>query len=189
MSEPGEITLLLREWNSGSRDALDRLVPFVYPHLHRLASSLLRRGVRDSDYQPTALVNELYLKLIQQRKAEWQDRAHFFVFAAKVLRRILTDHARSVLAHKRNSGMRPVPLDENLPWLNLSSTDMIDVDRSLDELEAIDARKVRLVELCYFLGSTVPEAASLLEISDATAERDLKFVRSWLRTKLTQPKS
>ena len=189
MTEPGEITLLLREWNGGSRDALDRLVPFVYPHLHELASRLLRRQVTSSDHQPTVLVNELYLKLVQQRKAEWQDRTHFFVFAAKVLRRILTDQARSVLADKRGSGMHPAPLDENLPWLNINSTDMIDVDRALEELENIDARKVRLVELCYFLGCTVPEAASLLEISDATAERDLKFVRSWLRSRLNRGRS
>lgn len=184
MEAPGEITVLLKRWNGGDSGALDELVPHVYPQLHHIASSYLRRESNDHTLQPTALVHELYFKLLQQRKASWEDRAHFYVFAAKVMRRILGDHARAVHAGKRGSGIAPVPLSEEIPWLNLNSPEMIDVNRALDELEAIDPRKVRLTELRYFLGCTVPEAAELLGISTATAERDLTLLRSWLQARL-----
>ncbi|MBZ5604548.1 MAG: sigma-70 family RNA polymerase sigma factor [Acidobacteriia bacterium] len=184
MQEPGEITVLLHRWNGGDEGALDQLVPHVYPHLHDLAEVYLRRESSGHTLQPTALVHELYLKLLQQRKAGWQDRAHFYVFAAKMMRRILTDHARAVHAVKRGSGVAPVPLSNEIAWFSLTSADAIDVNRALDDLETVDPRKVRLVELRYFLGCTVPESASLLNISVATAERDLLMVRNWLHSRL-----
>lgn len=188
MQEPGEITVLLRRWKSGDGDALEELIPHVYPHLHHLAAAYLNRESSGHTLQPTALVHELYLKLLLQRKAAWEDRTHFFVFAAKTMRRILADHARAVNAEKRGSGLPRVTLSPEIPWVNLNSADVIDVNRALDELEAIDARKVRLVELHYFLGCTVGESATLLEISIATAERDLMLLRSWLHSRLVSKK-
>ena len=184
MQEPGEITVLLHRWKGGDGDALEALIPHVYPHLHQIAEAYLRRESSGHTLQATALVHELYLKLLQQRKAAWEDRTHFFVFAAKMMRRILADHARAVNAGKRGAGLPTVSLSDEVLWVNLGSADIIDVNRALDELEAIDPRKVRLVELHYFLGCTVGESASLLEISIATAERDLMLLRSWLHSRL-----
>jgi RNA polymerase sigma factor (TIGR02999 family) len=187
-SEPGEITVLLRRWKEGDDDACQRLMPHVYPHLHQIASAYPRRESNQHTLQPTALVHELYLKLLQQRKAGWEDRAHFYTFAAKLMRRILADHARASHAGKRGSGLAAVPLSDEIPWVNLDSSDIIDINRALDELETVDPRKVQLVELRYFLGCTVTESASLLAISVATAERDLTLVRSWLYARLAGKK-
>jgi RNA polymerase sigma factor (TIGR02999 family) len=149
-----------------------------------MAAAYFRRESGDHTLQPTALVNELYLRLLQQRKADWNDRAHFYTFAAKLMRRILADHARAANADKRGGELPHVPLNDEIPWLNLNSVDFIDVHRALDELERIDARKVRLLELRYFLGCTLAETAELLGVSTATAERDLRFVRVWLYSTL-----
>ena len=169
--------------------AFQELAPLVYPHLRQVAAAYLRREPSANTLQPTALVNELYLKLLQQRNADWSDRAHFFTFEAKMMRRILTDHARTAKADKRGADLPHVPLSDEMPWLNVNGDDVIDVNRALDELEKLDPRKVRLVELRYLLGCTVPESAALLEISTATAERDLTMVRSWLYAKLRLPGS
>ncbi len=186
---PGEITLLLDRWRRGDQEAFQELAPLVYPQLRKVAVAYLRREPSADTLQPTALVNELYLKLLQQRNTNWNDRAHFYAFAAKVMRRILTDHARTAKADKRGADLPHVPLSDEMPWVNVNGDDVIDVNRALDELEAVDPRKVRLVELRYFLGCTVPEAAALLDISTATVERDLTMVRSWLYAKLVLPGS
>lgn len=182
--DPGEITVLLRRWQEGDRAAIEQLAPLVYPHLREVAAAYLFRESSADTLQPTALVNELYLRLVRQRKADWNDRAHFYTFAAKLMRRILTDHARAAHADKRGADLPRVPLNDEIPWVNVNSEEALDVNRALDELEMLDPRKVRLVELRYFLGCTVPEAADLLEISVATAERDLVMVRAWLYSKL-----
>lgn len=184
MGEGGDITVLLRQWGAGDAAACDQLMPYVYPHLHDVAAAYLRRESDDHTLQPTALVHELYIRLMQQRKPDWDDRAHFYAFAAKLMRRILTDHARGADAAKRGSGLRHVPLCDELPWVNLNGPDTLDLNRALDELELVDPRKVRLVELRYFLGCTIAESAALLKVSTATAERDLKLVRAWLYSKL-----
>ena len=183
---PGEVTILLRRWRDGDNDARQELMPHVYPHLRDVAASYLRRESVEHTLQPTALVHELYLRLLQQRKAEWNDRAHFytFTFAAKMMRLILADHARATNAEKRGGDAANVPLNDEIPWVNLNSEDIIDVNRALDEMEAIDPRKVRLVELRYFLGCTVGECAELTGISIATAERDLALIKSWLYLRL-----
>lgn len=186
---PGDITVLLKSWKAGDRAARQELMPHVYPHLREVAASYLRRESADHTLQPTALVHELYLRLLQQRKADWKDRAHFYTFGAQMMRLILADHARATLAEKRGATLAHVPLNNELPWVNLNSVDIIDVNRALDELSAIDPRRVQLVELRYFLGCTVPESAELLGISVATAERDLVLVRSWLYAKLADRKS
>lgn len=187
MQDAGEITVLLDRWRAGDRDACQQLIPHVYPHLKEVAAAYLRRESSDHTLQPTALVHELYLRLLQQRKADWRDRSHFFTFSAKMMRLILTDHARSTSAAKRGGESPHVPLNDEMPWVNLNSDDLLDVNRALDALEPVDPRKVQLVELRYFLGCTTAEAAELMGISPATADRDLAMVRSWLQVKLKSP--
>jgi RNA polymerase sigma factor (TIGR02999 family) len=159
-------------------------MPHVYPHLHEVAAAYLRREEQAHTLQPTALVHELYLRLLQQREPEWEDRSHFYTFAAQVMRRILMDHARAARANKRGSGLRHVQLSDEIPWINLNSEDVVDLNQALNDLEAVDPRKVRLVELRYFLGCTVRECAELVSVSIATAERDLTMARTWLYSKL-----
>jgi RNA polymerase sigma factor (TIGR02999 family) len=186
--EAGDITVLLRKWKAGDAQACDQLMSHVYPHLHDVAAAYLRRESDDHTLQPTALVHELYIRLLQQRKPDWDDRAHFYAFAAKVMRRILTDYARASHAGKRGAGLPHLPLNEEIPWIDLNGEDVLDLNRALDELDSVDPRKVRLVELRYFLGCTLPESAALLSISTATAERDLTLARTWLYSRLVATK-
>jgi RNA polymerase sigma factor (TIGR02999 family) len=185
----GEITVLLRQWKDGDPGAYQQLIPHVYPHLRELAAGYLARESKERTLQATALVHELYLRLLHQRKAEWQDRAHFYTFAAKMMRFILADHIRSVEAAKRGGELERVWLADEVPWCDLNSATFIDLNRSLDELEAVDPAKVRLVELRYFLGCTVAETAELSDVSVSTVERNLLLVRNWLRARLTTGES
>ena len=180
----GEITILLHRWKDGDAEAFQRLVPYVYPHLKGVAAGYLNRESPGHTLQATALVHELYLRLLQQRKAEWQDRIHFYTFAAKMMRLILADHARAAGAAKRGGQSQHVPLNGNLAFVDFSNGDFVDLNRGLEELESVDSRKVRLVELRYFLGCTIAESAELLGISTATADRDLALARSWLHARL-----
>jgi RNA polymerase sigma factor (TIGR02999 family) len=181
---PGEVTILLRRWRDGDSEARQELMPHVYPYLREVAANCLRRESPEHTLQPTALVHELYLRLLQQRKAEWSDRKHFYAFAAKMMRLILTDHARGANAEKRGGGAEILPLTDEIPWMDLHSEDIIDINRALDEMEGVDPRKVRLVELRYFLGCTVDECAELTGLSKATVERDMVLIRSWLYLRL-----
>ncbi len=180
----GEITLLLHRWRNGDPAAFDQLMPLVYPHLREIAAAYIHRERHPGVLQATALVHELYLRLLNQRKAEWKDRSHFYTFAARVMRMILIDHARGSQTQKRGGAARHVPLNDDLPWVHIGSTELIGLNRALDELDAIDPGKVQLVELRYFLGCTAEEAAGILQISKATVDRDLKFVKSWLYRRL-----
>jgi RNA polymerase sigma factor (TIGR02999 family) len=184
---PGEVTILLQRWRDGDKEARQELMPHVYPHLREVAASYLRRESVEHTLQPTALVHELYLRLLQQRKAEWNDRTHFYAFAAKMMRLILVDHARTANAEKRGGGAENTPLNDEIPWINLNSEDVIDLNTALDEMETLDPRKVRLLELRYFLGCTIEECADLVGVSTATAERDLALVKSWLYLRLCPP--
>jgi RNA polymerase sigma factor (TIGR02999 family) len=184
-SSSGEITLLLHKWKQGEPDALDRLMPLVYPHLRQVAAAYIRRERDPGVLQATALVNEVYLRLIGQEKAEWADRAHFYTFSAKIMRMILTDHARSDDAQKRGGGAEHVPLNDQIPWIKIGTESMIDLNRALDDLEAIDPQKVQLVELRYFLGCTAEETAAIMQISKATVDREMKFVKSWLYRRMS----
>ncbi|MGB7761428.1 MAG: sigma-70 family RNA polymerase sigma factor [Bryobacteraceae bacterium] len=188
-SSPGEITRLLLQWKRGEPDAFDRLMPLVYPHLRQIAAAYIRRERNPGVLQATALVHEVYLRLIGQRKVEWADRAHFYTFAAKVMRRILTDHARSGDAQKRGGGAEHVPLNDQIPWIKVGSESMLELNQALDKLEAIDPQKVQLVELRYFLGCTAEETAEVLQVSKATVDRDAKFVRSWLYQRIQGDRS
>jgi RNA polymerase sigma factor (TIGR02999 family) len=184
MAERGNITQLLHEWKEGRPEALQQLIPLVYPDLKRIASGYLRREQPGNTLQATGLVHELYLKLCNQREANWEDRSHFYTFSAKVMRMLLTDHARRNLRDKRGGHQDRVPLSDQLPWVNLDGPEYIDLDTALDDLEKIDARKAQVVELCHLLGCTTMETADILHISLATAERDLKFARAWLYRRL-----
>jgi RNA polymerase sigma factor (TIGR02999 family) len=180
----GEITVLLHRWENGETTAFDQLVPLVYPHLREVAAAYIRRERNPGVLQATALVHELYLRLLNQKKAEWKDRSHFYTFAAKVMRMILTDHARANQAQKRGGTDQGIPLNDEIPWINIGSGEMIELNRALDELEAVDAAKVQIVELRYFLGCTAEETADVLQISKATVDRDLKFAKGWLYRRL-----
>ena len=181
---PGEVTQLLFKWKNGEPDAFEQLVPLVYPHLREVASAYIRREQSPGVMQATALVHELYLRLINQKKADWADRQHFYTFSAKIMRMILTDQARSTDAKKRGGGAEHLPLNEQMPWVEIGSEDLLELNRALDELNVVDAEKVKLVELRFFLGCTAEETAAILNTSKATVDRDLKFVKSWLYRRL-----
>jgi RNA polymerase sigma factor (TIGR02999 family) len=184
----GEITLLLLKWQQGSTQAFEELIPVVYPHLRRIAAAYVRDSGQPGVLQATALVHELYLRLVNQKKANWADHAHFYAFSAKVMRLILIDHARSMLSQKRGGKVQHIPLDDQLPWVEIGDESMLDLNAALDELKDLDPAKVQLVELRYFLGCTVEEAAELMLVSVATVNRDLKFVRSWLFNRMKSGK-
>lgn len=184
MAESGDITRILRQWKDGQPGAFQELVPLVYADLKRIAFGYIRRERPDHTLQATGLVHELYVRLCHQREPNWEDRAHFYTFAAKIMRMILADHARRNSREKRGGNADHVPLTDQLPWVNLNGPEYLDLDFALDELEKIDPRKAQMVELCHLLGCTTEESADILHISVATAERDLKFARGWLYRRL-----
>jgi RNA polymerase sigma factor (TIGR02999 family) len=181
---PPDVTRLLLDWSNGQPDARDRLVPLVYDELRSLAARSLSRERSDHTLQATALVNEVYLKLVDQRVVRWRDRAHFFAVAAAVMRRILVDHARRVRAAKRGSGMATLPLDEDAVLAPESAVDLVALHDALDRLAAIDARQSQIVELRFFGGLTIDEAAEVLRVSPATVKSDWTLARAWLYREL-----
>lgn len=176
----GEITQLLVRWKDGEPQAFEQLLPLVYPHLREVAAAYIRRERNPGVMQATALVHELYLRLLNQNRAALEDRAHFYTFSAKVMRLILIDHARGNRAQRRGGGVQHVPLSDDLAWVEIGSPEILQLGIALDELQAIDAYKVQLVELRYFLGCTAEETAAVMQISKATVDRDLKFIKTWL---------
>jgi RNA polymerase sigma factor (TIGR02999 family) len=181
----GEITLLLTKWKDGEPDAFEHLVPLVYPHLREVAAAYIRRERNPGVMQATSLVHELYLRLLSQKKADWEDRAHFYTFSAKVMRMILIDHARESQAQRRGGNAEHVPLSDDIPWIGIGSLEMIELNRALDALAAIDPAKVQLVELRFFLGCTSEETAALMKISKATVDRDLRYAKAWLYRRIS----
>ena len=184
MPEEGEITRLLIEWRDGKPGAFEDLMPLVYPHLRQIAGGYIRRERNPDLMQATSLVHELYLRLLSQKRAGWEDRTHFYTFAAMVMRMILIDHARENLAQRRGGGVQRVPLSDDLPWVSLGGVELIELNRAIDELNLVSSKTVRMLELRYFLGCTSEETADLLQISKATVDRDLKFARTWLYRRL-----
>jgi RNA polymerase sigma factor (TIGR02999 family) len=176
----GDITLLLGKWKDGEPAAFEELMQLVYPHLRQVAAAYVRRERNPDVMQGTALVHELYLRLLNQKKAGWEDRRHFYTFSAKVMRMILIDHARENQTQMRGGGLERIPLSDDLAWVNIGSPEMLDLNRALDELGTLDPEKVQLVELRYFLGCTAEETASLIQVSKATVDRELRFIKSWL---------
>ena len=182
--EVGEITLLLDSWARGEPGAMDQLLPLVYDQLHRLAQSMLRNERMDHTLQGTALVNEVFGQLLKLRKVTVKDRAHFYTFSAKLMRRLLVDHARRVNAAKRGAFLTRVPLEAELAWVTPLDESSIALSRALDELGELNPVKAQAVELRYFLGCTVDEAATLLSVSPSSIDRDIRFSLAWLHERL-----
>ena len=184
MPSSGDVTALLGEWSRGNRGALNQLLPLVFAELRRIAARQFRRERGDHTLQPTALVNEVYLRLVDQRHVDWRNRAHFFGVAARVMRRILVDHARRHAADKRGDGLRLVPLDEATEPAAPNEVSILALDLALDRLETIDATLAKIVELRVFGGLTIEESAHVLNVSPSTAKRDLRAAKAWLKREL-----
>jgi len=177
--QPG-ITELLQAWSAGDASARDRLMPLVYDDLRKRAASYLRRERAGHTLQPTALVHEAYLRLVDQRRIAWRNRAQFFGVAAEMMRRILVDHARADRAAKRSGMLSRVTLDPAIAVMQPVDVDVIDLDAALERLAAIDARKSRIAELRFFGGLSLKESSVVLKLSLATVERDWQVARAWL---------
>ena len=183
-ASPKGITQLLLKWSGGDSSAREELMPLVYDELRRLAAKYLRRERVNHTLQPTALVNEAYLRLIDQQKVRWQNRAQFFGLAARLMRNILVDHARSHQAAKRGGQHYSVSLSRADRVSEKPEIDLVALHETLERLAANDQQKGRIVELRFFGGLTIEETAEVLEISHATVERDWKLARAWLRREL-----
>ncbi len=175
-----EVTQLLRAWSGGDHAALDKLIPLVYDELHRLAHSYMRREPSGHILQTTALVNEAYLQLVDADKVKWCDRNHFFAIAARLMRRILVDSARSRYAQKRGGRIRRVLLTDSVIFASNQDADLIELDDALTSLEEIDARRARVVELRFFGGMTLEETAAVLKVSADTVWHDWDLAKTWL---------
>jgi RNA polymerase sigma-70 factor (ECF subfamily) len=186
--DPAHITQLLHQWQSGSRDAFDNLVPLVHNELRTIASRQLSREWRHDRLQITAIVNETYLKLFDQREVDWQNRGHFFAIAAQLMRRVLIDHARRQTRHKRGGTTTVVELDAAIPTpvASVDAVDVLDLDRVLTKLEQLDPDQARIVELRFFGGLTIEETALALSLSPATIKREWAVAKGWLFRELTR---
>lgn len=179
------ITELLIDWGQGDEAALEKLMPLVYNELRRLASNYLRRERASHTLQPTALVNEAYLRLVDQKNAKWQNRAQFFGISAQLMRRILVDHARQHQAAKRGgSNQQRLSITSAEHFAEQPEIDLLALNEALDELAKMDPQQERIVELKFFGGLSIEETAEVLGISHATVERDWKMARAWLRRQL-----
>ena len=191
MSDPAapsqEITAMLRAGGDGDRAVLDQMLPLVYDELHRQAHRYLRRERANHTLQTTALINEAYLKLVDQRAVQWQNRAHFFGIAAQAMRRILVDYAKTKNREKRGGAAVDLPLEEALLVAATGqSIDLLALDEALTRLALIDEQQTRVVELKYFSGLSIEETAEALGISPATVKRDWQMAKAWLRHELNQ---
>ncbi len=185
---PGEITSLLRRWSAGDTEALGDLVELAYQELHSIAVGYLRQGSQQRSIQATELVNELYVRLARQHSSQLSYRRHFYTFAAMLMRRILSDQSRRTLAQKRPGSARvQIPLHPDLAWIDAAGEEMLSLDQALSELELQSDRKVRILELRYFLGCTNEETAEVLGITRATVDRDFQYAKAWLYRRLHPP--
>lgn len=181
-----EVSQVLRDWNEGDKDAVERLIPLVYDELRRLAARYLQRERPDHTLQATGLVHEAYLRLVDQNSTTWQDRSHFFAVAAQLMRRILVDYARSHHAAKRGGMREKIELNEALLPAAEKAVDLIALDDALQDLVTFDPRQSRIVELRFFGGMTFEEIGEVLAISDRTAKREWRVARAWLRREIRQ---
>lgn len=185
MTSSEGVTQLLVDWSKGDQAALDRLMPLVYSELRRLATNYLRRERQGHTLQPTALVNEAYLKLVDQRNAKWQNRAQFFGISAQLMRRILVDHARQHQAAKRGgTEQKRISITSAEKLAKQSEVDLLALNEALEELTKMDPQQGRIVELKFFGGLSIEETAEVLGVGHATVERDWKMARAWLRRQL-----
>jgi RNA polymerase sigma-70 factor, ECF subfamily len=179
-----EITELLEQWSDGNQTALDKLYPLVYEELRRLARSYMKREPKGHTLQTTALINEAYVRIVDQKSVHWQNRSHFFAISAQIMRRILVDHARRYLHAKRGGGARRVSLDEAMIVATERSEEVLMLDEALSNLARMDPRRCQVVELRYFAGLNNQEIASVLHISENTVMRDWNLARAWLYQQL-----
>lgn len=183
---PEDVTQLLIAWSDGDQVARDQLMSVVYEELHRLARRYMRRESPGHTLQTSALVNEAFLRLVDQRNVHWQNRAHFFAIAAQMMRRILVDHARGRGYAKRGGGARPISLDEGLIVSDQRNAEVVAIHEALEELAKFDARKSEVVELRFFGGLTIDETAEVLGVSSATVRSDWTTAKAWLRREISQ---
>jgi RNA polymerase sigma factor (TIGR02999 family) len=179
-----EVTQLLREWSGGRQEARDELLGLVYEPLRAIAGRHLNREREGHTLQPTALVHELYIKLVDQRSVAWNDRAHFFAVAAQVMRRILVDHARRKKSDKRGGGVIPVTIGAALDLAAAENFDVVALDVALEHLEKIFPQQARIVELRFYAGLTIDETATVLGVSPATISREWTMAKAWLRREM-----
>lgn len=184
MLAPINITKVLERWSNGDQSALDELLPLIYKDLRRMAGNYLRRERHDHTLQPTALINEVFLRLIDQHDIKWQNRAHFFGIAARLMRRVLVDHARAHQAAKRGGVHYSLSLSKADQIAGKTSLNLLTLHLALQRLEQLDAQQSRIVELRFFGGLTIEESAEVLSLSHATVEREWKMARAWLRQEI-----
>ena len=182
--EPGEVTALLLRWQDGDQEALERLTPLVYEDLRRVARRQLRAERAGHTLEPTAVVHEVYMRLVDQRRVQWQNRAQFFAIAARLTRRVLLNHARDRQAQKRGGDATRVTLAEGDAASGPREVDLLDLDRALQRLGELDADQERVIELRYFGGLSIDETAEALGCSPATVKRDWQSARAWLFAEL-----
>ena len=181
-----QVTQLLIDWSNGDKAAVDKLIPLVYDELRRLARYYMRRERAGATLQTTALVNEAYMRLVDRKNVQWQNRAHFFAIAAQLMRRILIDRARKRYNSKRGGDVRKVSLDQAAIVSTGRSSDLVALDEALTDLEAIDQRKSKVVELRFFGGLNIEETAEVMSISPATVQREWSMAKAWLYREISQ---
>ncbi|HEY8561719.1 MAG TPA: sigma-70 family RNA polymerase sigma factor [Pyrinomonadaceae bacterium] len=184
MAEKREFTQLLKHAQNGDRESLDRLLPLIYDELRRVAANQLQRERADHTLQATALVHEAYLRLLEQREVDWQNRAHFFSIAAEMMRRILVNYAVQRGAQKRGDGAARIALEDAASFSDEKDFDLVSLDDALRRLAAYDETQARIVELRFFGGLTIEETAEVLDISDSTVKREWRMAKAWLKAKL-----
>lgn len=179
-----QVTELLQRWKSGDEEALEHLTPLVYDQLHRLAHQYIRNERRGHTLQTTALVNEAYVRLVDYKEVDWQNRAHFFAVSAVVMRRILVDYARQRTSDKRGGQNFQVSLSDNLAFTSERAAELVALDEAIESLSQLYPRRSKVVELRYFGGLNNHEAAAVLKVSETTIERDWRFAKAWLYREL-----
>jgi RNA polymerase sigma factor (TIGR02999 family) len=184
-ASPGDVTALLLAWSAGDREALQKLLPLVYGELRARAERYLRKERAGHTLQPTALVNEAYLKLVDQKRVKWRSRAHFLAVAARAMREVLVDYARRHRAARHGGGATFVALDAAMAAAPSPSLDLLALDMALDRLASLDERQSKLVELRVFAGLTIDEAAEAMGISPATVSREWKHAEAWLHREMS----
>ena len=182
---PPNVTELLRHWSDGDKQAQEKLFQIVYDELHRQAARYLRREQQGLSLQTTDLIHEAYLRLIEVQHVEWQNRLHFFGISARVMRRVLVDHARSRLAEKRGGSAIRLPLEEAMAVLPEQDLDFVALDEALTRLAEIDPQQSQVVELRFFSGLSVEETAQIMSVSERTVKRDWNVAKAWLRRELS----
>lgn len=181
------VTRLLHLWGNGDREALSELTPLVYAELRRLAARSLRQERLDHTLESTALVHEAFLRLVDQKDVQWQNRSQFFALASELIRRILVDYARARKTAKRGGGQLMLALDDALAKPQERSLDLVRLDESLEALSQIDPRQGKIIELRYFGGLTIEETAAVLDVSPATVKREWTMAKAWLKREMTRP--